>query len=398
MYRPASLIKTMLASSAMTALAISASHAIEAQSVGSRLTEVLATHQFELSYGSIRMDGDDVVLEDASVKTSAMSTPLDLDQIVLEDVTEESDGSYRIGQVVIDQIIQTDDNTTVALNDMQLQGIVLPADIATDPYGGMLRYDRIDIASAEVDLGDQDLLWIENISGQSAYLSDGTMESTGSIESFTLNLFALDDEEDDEQFVDRMQELDYDELHGSVEVAGSWRPSDGQLQLSKFQVPVDDVGTLDLTFDLGGYTAAFSKSINDLAAQMDASGENASAQSMAMLSLVQQLTFGGFSLRFDDESFTGRMLNQIADRQGKEPEQLIEETRSSIQSGLAPSVGSEFAASAAEAVGDFLDTPQNIEIAAKPATPVPFMMLGAAFMGAPQALITQLGLTIKANQ
>src|SRR5690606_7736475 len=116
---------------------------------------------------------------------------------------------------------------------------------------------------------------------------------------------------------------------------------------------------------LGGYTAAFSKSINDLAAQMDASGENASAQSMAMLSLVQQLTFGGFSLRFDDESFTGRMLNQIADRQGKEPEQLIEETRSSIQSGLAPSVGSEFAASAAEAVGDFLDTPQNIEIAAK---------------------------------
>src|SRR5690606_12903296 len=112
---PSSLVKTMLTSSGMTVLAISASHAVEAQEVGNRLTEVLAMHQIELAYSSTRMDGDDVILEGASVKSDTMSAPLDLDDIVLEDVTEEADGTFRIGRMAIDEIIQSNDNTTIAL-------------------------------------------------------------------------------------------------------------------------------------------------------------------------------------------------------------------------------------------------------------------------------------------
>lgn len=387
-------LKSIFLASAVSAIAVTAAHAVEAEDAATRLKNLLAVQQLELSYSAASLDGDDVVLAGVTVKLAQAPTAVELGDLTLEKVTEEDNGDYRVGRLFIDTISQTADEITFKIDDYDVQGLILPRDIATDPFGGVILYDSLNVSSIEVDIRDQDLLWVEDIVGTNTFIPDGTIEGNAEIRSFTLNLFQLNNEENDREFVDTLRDIGYDEIYGRVQIDSVWRPAEGRLTLSKFEILLDDIGTFNLTTDIGGSTAAFVRSL----AELRKSGENPNAVNMAVLGLVQQLTFHGFGLRFDDGNFTGRMLNHIADKQGVEPKQLAQHLRTMLQTQLSPVAGEAFANSVSEAVGNFLDDPQNIEVAAKPAEPLPFFMLGAALVGAPEALIKQLGLTVTANQ
>ena len=77
----------------------------------------------------------------------------------------------------------------------------------------------------------------------------------------------------------------------------------------KYDISVDNAGTLGMTFDLGGYTLDFIKSLQEMQKKMAAQPEGAdnSAQGMAMLGLMQQLTL---QQRLDP------LRRQFADQQG----------------------------------------------------------------------------------
>jgi len=390
-------LKFLMLAGAVSALSVTAAHAVEAADAAKRLQDLLAQQQMELSFSAANEDGNDIILRDTTVKFPESSEAVDLGDVTLSSVTEEGNGDYRVGRLFIDTILQQDDDGTVEINDITFEGLVLPRDAASDPFGGATRYDSMEVKSVEIDLDDQDFLWMENLTSKASVTADGAIESTAGVASFTLKLSAIDNDEDDDEFVDTLQEIDYDELSGRVEMAGKWSASDGRLTVDQFDVQVDDVGTMRFTADLAGYTTEFIKSLRELMPQ-DGDSTDASAQGMAALGLMQQLTFHGLSFRFDDDSFTSRMLNHAADKKGVAPAKLIDETRAGIQAQLAPFAGDAFAKSTAQAVATFLSDPENIEIAAKPAAPVPFFMLGAALMGAPATLVTQLGLRVTANQ
>jgi hypothetical protein len=83
---------------------------------------------------------------------------------------------------------------------------------------------------------------------------------------------------------------------------------------------------------------------------------------------------------------------------GTTPANLTSQARTMIAAQLSPHLGQEFANSAADAVATFLQDPGNLEISARPANPMPFAMLMAAGMAAPQMLVRQIGLAVRANQ
>ena len=62
--------------------------------------------------------------------------------------------------------------------------------------------------------------------------------------------------------------------------------------LSKYDVTLDNAGTIGTTLDLGGFTPDVVKSIRDLSAKMAEAGDGAdsTASQMAMLGLMQQVT------------------------------------------------------------------------------------------------------------
>src|SRR5690606_39980806 len=144
-------LKSTILAGAVSAIAITAAHAVEAEDAATRLKSMLALQQVELTYSSASMDGDDVVLAGVTVKSTEDPTTVDLGDLTLENVTEEGNGDYRVERLQIDNILQQADEVTVEIDNVDIQGLILPRDVASDPFGGVTRYDSMNVRSIEVD-------------------------------------------------------------------------------------------------------------------------------------------------------------------------------------------------------------------------------------------------------
>lgn len=132
-------LKSFLLAGLLVATGAPAALALEADAVGERLKALLDRQQIDIAYGAARLSGDDVVLEDVTVRSEAGGGALPLGELVLEDVREEGDGSLVVGTVAMDDFRHQADDVTVSLADLRIEGLVLPADLASDPFGGAMR-------------------------------------------------------------------------------------------------------------------------------------------------------------------------------------------------------------------------------------------------------------------
>jgi len=372
--------------------------AVEAQAVGERLKTLLANQGIDLTYQDAQIAGDDVTLTGTAIKAPEASKSVNLGDITLEDVTEEPDGTYRVGKFALDAFEHQEGDLKISMVEPTIEGLVLPQDEASDPFGGFMRYDHASIARIDVENETGPLATIENITADLEVADDNlVVDFDGTAESFSLNLHSL---VKSGSSAGALEDLGYQQITGSAFMEGRWQPSDGRLTLSRYEAVIDDAGTLSLLFDLGGYTPQFIKAATEIAKQMEQNqgDQQQAAQGMAMLGLLQQLTFHGTAIRFTDDSLTGKLLDYQAEQMGSSPDALIAQVKAMIPAQLGPYVGADTADSIAQAVGTFLENPGNIEISARPENPVPFAMLAAAAMASPEMLVKQIGLTVKANQ
>ena len=172
-------------------------------------------------------------------------------------------------------------------------------------------------------------------------------------------------------------------------------------KLSKYTLALDKVGTLNMTLDLSGYTREFMKSLKELQAKALAKPGDKSAQQalgIGMLGLMQQLSFGGMSLRFDDNSITKKLLAYAGKQKGVSAEQMAQAVKAMLPMGLAKLKNPQFQQEIDAAVGKYLDDPKNIAISAAPDKPVGFPTIMGSAMAAPQTLPDVLNIKVTANQ
>ena len=118
-----------------------------------------------------------------------------------------------------------------------------------------------------------------------------------------------------------------------------------------------------------------------------------------MLGLMQQLTFHGATIRFDDDSLTGKVLDYVARQQGAKPADIVNQAKAMLPFADGAAQQSRAASKqVTEAVGTYLDEPKSLEIRAAPASPLPFAVIAAGAMAAPKDLPKTLGVTVTANQ
>src|SRR5690606_33954116 len=97
--------------------------------------------------------------------------------------------------------------------------------------------------------------------------ADGqAMEFSGGAEKFTGDLTLVEDPKS-RAVIDA---LGYRNISGSMDMEGSWQPSDGKMALSQYDITVDDAGTFGMTFDISGYTVDFVKSLQEMQKKMAA--------------------------------------------------------------------------------------------------------------------------------
>lgn len=377
-------------------LPLNAALAQDATAVAERLKAVLAAQNLTLSWTSVSGDASEAVLEGTSIAMAGEDKPVSVGKVTLGGITEEN-GGYKIETLSTEAYSLTEGTTKVDVSPLTIGNVSLPAEGSTDPLASFLMYETANLDNVSVKIGDKQAFQMTNFAAEVTPPADGNaMEFTGSAEKFTADLSLVEDP----QSKAAIDALGYQNISGDFQLAGTWQPTDGRMALSNYDITVDDAGTLGMTFDLGGYTVDFLKSVQDLQKKMadQPEGTDNSAQGLAMLGLMQQLTFNGATVRFDDDSVTNKVLEYIGKQQGMSAKDIANQAKAIVPFMLMELNNPELAAQVTAAVTAYLDNPKSLEIAAKPASPVPFALLAASGMSNPKELPKTLGLTVTANQ
>ena len=368
----------------------------EATAVADRFKALMGLQGMEVSWASISGAAPSFALEGVKVMPTGEANPLDIGRVTFEGVSE-TNGDYLIQKVSTAPFTRTQDGITVDISPFSFTGVRLAADAATDPIANLMFYSGAEMESMTVKMGDKTAFSMDSLIAEITP-PDGEkpMAFSGSAEKFTADLSLIEDP----QTQAALKAMGYETISGYFELAGSWQPSDGRMAFNQYDITVENAGTFGMTFDIGGYTADFIKSMQDLQKQMadqPADADN-SAQGLAMLGLMQQLTFHTASLRWNDDSLTDKAIDYVASMQNMKPDDIKYPVKAIVPFLTGQLNNPELSSQITTALSKFLDAPQSLEVAAAPATPVPLAQIAAAGMSNPLELTKTLAVTVTANE
>ena len=387
-------IQIAAASVLLAAVPLAGASAQDVEGAASRLKAYAADQGFQIDWDRVDVSGSDGILVGARAGNGDIMAPLG--DIRLDGVSRDDKG-YRIGTVSMPRFYteSPQDNASFAMSGVELSNVLLPDEEERDRYGGFLFYETANLDRMSLTLGGTDVFTMGDLHFEMTEPEgDDPMRFAGAAESFTLDMSLIEDEAQ----LAVLTALGYDTMEGYFEIEGSWNPNDGRFELTQYDMTVVEAGTIGFTLDLGGYTPELIASLRELQKQIaaNAEGDN-SAQGLAMLGLLQQLTFHSAEISFVDDTLTGRVLEFVAGNQGMRPADVANQAKAVMPFVLAQLNNPELTAQASQAISAFLDSPQNLTVSAMPAQPVPFALLMATAMTAPAELTKSLGVTVSAN-
>ena len=389
-----SLVKALRLSASAIAVTLisSAAGAVEAEPAAQALKAALARQDINIEWTGAAASGDKVTLQGVRIVPPEPASPVQVGTIVMDDVEEDA-GSYYVGTLNVPGFTSVEEDVSVQFTNMTITNLDLsePDTAATEV---VLPYESADIDTIVITASGKERVAIDDFVVETTMPEgDGPLTFKGSADSFRLNLSEIEDA----QTRQVIEALNYTELKGSFQMSGNWTASDGRTKLESLEVTVDNAGTLNLSLDMGGYTPALIKSLREAQAKIQAAGENDTSAGMALLGMMQQLTFLGAKITFTDDDLTQRSIDYIATRQNAKPADIVNQAKALLPFLLAQLNNPEFSAQVSAAVSAYLDDPESLTIKAAPTSPVPFAMIAAGAMTAPQMLPQQLGVTVSAN-
>ena len=398
--------RTLSVATALTVIFAGSAYALDGNDVAKRLQARFEEQGTKIAFGKVETDGTTVTLRDTKVTVpNSEIGELPVGDIVLKDVAEDGKGAYTAETATFQDFSKTDDKTKIDVKGIEIGKIYLAADNEEDVIAKMMAYQTFKVDSLVVAEDGQEMANIKDISAKSSAYTKGTpMTYEFGVKSIDLDIEKMEEvrkkseAESGEATPNPMIDLGYKQLKMAITSTGSWEPEKGDLVMDKMEFDVADLGKFDTTLKLGGYDTKFIKAIQEANKKLADSGENNDAATMAMLGLMQQLSIGGISFRYDDASLTPKLLEYYGKQQGISSEDMVNQIK-----GIAPlMVGylghADFAIQATTALNTYLDDPKSLTIAAKPDAPVSFALIAATATADPKKLIDLLAVKLTANQ
>lgn len=387
---------TVLLASSVSLTALSAAQAVEPQDVANRFKELVAGQGATLSWSSVEETGGAIVMRGATVKGNADIPPANLGDITFEGVEEADNGDYVVETLSMPTYSTVSEGATVTLDGLSISGAVLPSPTSTDIVSQSGFFDSLDVDTVKVEKDGKQLFTMSGLNYSLERADDGrSYEFTGTADAFSADLSGTGDP----QTLAMLTALSLTQPKGTFEMAGSWTLDDGNMSLEQMDFTVDNAGTVGFTIDISGYTEDFLKAAREMQKNLaNATEEQKASASMAAMGLMQQLSFGGASIRYDDNTLASRALDLAGGMQQMKRADLAKMAEAMIPAAIGQYVKPEFAKQVAGEVAKFIQDPKSIEISAEPAQPVPFMSVGMSAMSAPQNIPDDLGITVTANE
>jgi hypothetical protein len=388
--------KLLLAGAALTSLAGPAL-ALDGNDLVAKLNSALAIQGGSgFTAASVNVSGSDVTATDAKFVVNDGKQSIPIGTVKFQGV-EEDGGSYTVEKVVFDNLNLTQDKSSLTASDISISGLFVPANANGNDLQSVLLYDEASVGKI-----------VGKVEGKDAFSVDRTTVTTeladdNSSVDFDMEVVGVKADlssVDDPQAKETIQQLGLTSIDGGMTMEGSWTGADGTLELTEYAFDFKQIGRLSMSFSLTGYTLDFIKSLNETTKAMAAEASNEQAQQaagLAMLGLMQRLTFNSAQIRFEDAGITKRGLEFAAKKQNTNAAQLTQTLKGMTPIMLAQFNVPDLQNMVSEAVNSYLDKPGSFTISAEPENGVPFPMIVGAAMGAPNTLPKVLGVTVTAN-
>lgn len=346
--------------------------------------------------GSVEVNGSDVTLRNSRFDAGNGQGSLPLGTIELEGIEEDA-GGYTIDSVTFENIRMHQEKTEVNASDISISGVTVPASTNGNTLDSVMLYDEANVGPIEVKVDGKSVASI----GSTKLTTDVSDDEKKvgfdlQVSDVKADLSTIDDPNTKQTISD----LGINSLDGKISMVGSWDLAPGTLAIEEYAFDFANIGKLDMAISLSGYTLDFVRSANETARAMEANPNKEEAQqaaNLAMLGLMQRLTFNSAMVRFDDAGITEKGLDVVGKQQGTTGDQIAQMVKAMTPMVLAQYNIPELQNALSEAVNTYLDKPGNLTITAQPQNPVPFPMILGAGMGAPNTLPKVLGVTVKAN-
>lgn len=389
--------RLMLASAAFIGLSGPA-FALDGADLVTKLNAAYALNGTSITYDSADVDGSTVTLTGVSVKsTAAPGKPLKVGEVTLDGVEETDDGGYYVETVTLPDISAQDADGAFSAKDIELGGMNIPGNPNGNTINDVVLYESASTGPVTITAKGKQVFSMESSEANLAKQeSDAGFDFDATFTGIKADLSNVEDA----KTKDAIEKLGLTTLNGEMTAEGSWEVATGKVTLEEYAFDFADVGRLALALDFSGYTMEFMKSVQEAMKAQEANPnkeEANQAMGLAMMGLVQQLTFNSASIRFDDATITKRVLDYVGAQQGISGEQLAQSLKGMVPLMMAQLNVPELQNQVSTAVNTYLDAPKSLTISAEPANPVPFPMIIGAAMGAPNTVPQVLGVKVVAN-
>lgn len=406
--------RLLLLTGVATAALMGPAMALDAQVFVDRVAAVYKSAGYDFSFGAATLDGDTITVDGLTVgfigSEAGAVEPMAFDtELTFSGVTEEADGSYFVESLSIPDIDTEFSDTPdvvgrVTLSDISAGGLYIPAG-ETIPAVMMLQLiESITTGPMLLTRNGETVVSIDSMEAVSTFNpSQGTadlvdLSSTLAISGIAVDLSTVGEE--DPSAAEVIEALGLTSISGDITQDLTWSMADGHMVLGQFLFDFADVGALGMTADFTGLTPAVLDQLYAMQSAMGTDGtlteEQAQAQMMSGMAIMQGVNIVSASVRYDDASLAGKLLDFFAAEAGVDRAAFVDLLKSQLPVMLAGSGIPELNDLVIPPVEAFLDDPQSLEIKVAPPSPTSLLVLMAAAAN-PAGLITALGLVVEAN-
>lgn len=376
--------------------------ALDARDFADKLSATLRTAGgFEINFTEVSSEGDSITLggwDIPSLPQNGAAEKILAGAITFTGVIETAEGGYEAAFANFDDVDIIEEGIRLEIRNLRATGIELFSDPTASILNTMLLYKGILAGPITASMDGKEFFSVADITSGFEANEDKT-EFTGSYA--ITGIYGDVSEVDDAELEEMFEVFELSEINASMRGEYFWRIEDGAMSFNDSIISIEDVGSLSFDVGLLGYTLDLVQQLQDANQGMlgiDPTSAEAELKSIQLLmSMVAGLSLTDAAIRFDDDSVTNKVLDFIAEEEGLSRKGLISSIVGILPEMVGPLGIPDLQAKISDALVTFLLDPQNIEISATPAEPVPFLALMAVSQN-PSIANELLNIDVKANQ
>ncbi|MCJ7994741.1 hypothetical protein J5N58_11290 [Rhizobium cremeum] len=373
--------------------------ALDGQDLLKKINAAYAAGSGAISAESVEVNGSAVTLKGSKFTTTGpQEKSVPLGDLTLKGVSEEDGGAYYIERIDFPAVDFTEEKTRISVKDLYLAGVHVPGSTDGNDLKSMMLYDEAHSGPIDVSVDGKPVFTMAEASATTTVGDDEkSLSFEGGVSGLKADLSVVEDAKSKET----IDALNLQNLEGDVSFSGSWELESGTIDIEEYSFDFANIGRLNLAFSLSGYTMDLVKQLQETARTMQGQENNEQAQQaagLAMLGLMQQMSFVSAEISFEDDGITKRGLDFAGKEQGTTGDQMAQMVKAMVPMMLAQAKLGALQNEVSTAVNTYLDDPQNLTISAAPEKPVPFPMIMGAGMGAPETIPQLLGVSVSANE